>query len=379
MELASYFEPIDFNPQHPASIAGSLLRLEDAPDWSDVQVALLFVDERRFEEQDTEASTGFDTHLLKELDHHFVHGDGATMVTLGRFKNGERLRDTESGLAEVLAFLIQHKVVPVVLATDKRITYAAYKAYARLERVTNITALDPYLNIDESTGGYIGRIIKEQPNFLFNYANLGFQTYLVQPDELQLAEDLYFEAYRLGAVRGDIYAAEPVIRGAEVVSCSMSALKAADFQSAKDPQPNGVFAEEMCQLMRYTGLTELNELVLIGDLDFDRCDHSDVDTRLLAEMIWCFIDGYQYRKSELPGGKKEGFLKYRVPLRDDEFQLVFYKSLNTDRWWMEVPVPPHFANKYRKHHLVPCDYNDYMIATSDDLPERWWKAYKKML
>ncbi len=379
MELASYFEPIDFSAEQKASIAGSMLRLEDDPDWSDVQIAILSVDERRFDQEFNKGTESFDTSLLQELDHHYVHGDGAQVVSLGRFKNGASLRDTESGLAEVLAFLIQRKVVPIILASDKRITYAAYKAYARLERVTNITALDPYLNIDEAQEGYIGRIIKEQPNFLFNYANLGYQTYLVQPEELQLAEDLYFEAYRLGTIRGDIYAAEPIIRGAEVLSCSMSSLKHSDFQSAKEPQPNGIFAEEVCQLMRYAGLTTLNEVMVVGDVDFERCADAPVDVRLLAEMIWCYIDGYQYRKSELPGGKKEGFLKYRVPLRDDEFQLVFYKSLNTDRWWMEVPVPPHFANKYRKHHLVPCDYNDYMIATSDDLPERWWKAYKKML
>jgi formiminoglutamase len=68
-----------------------------------------------------------------------------------------------------------------------------------------------------------------------------------------------------------------------------------------------------------------------------------------------------------------------VALKEDEFHLIFYKSVKTDRWWMEVPVPPEFANKYRKHHLIPCNYDDYKVATEDDLPDRWWKAYKKML
>ena len=103
------------------------------------------------------------------------------------------------------------------------------------------------------------------------------------------------------------------------------------------------------------------------------------DALLVAEMIWCLIDGYYSRRSEIPGSNKDGYLKYRVHLRNDEFQLVFYKSVQTDRWWMEVPVPPQYANKYRKHHLVACGYDDYLTATRDDLPERWWKAYKKML
>ena len=46
---------------------------------------------------------------------------------------------------------------------------------------------------------------------------------------------------------------------------------------------------------------------------------------------------------------------------------------------MEVPVPPQYVNRYKKHHIIPCDYSDYEVAAADDLPERWWKTYKKML
>ena len=166
-------------------------------------------------------------------------------------------------------------------------------------------------------------------------------------------------------------------KSAEITSFSMDVIKASDFGASVEPQPNGIYAEEACQMLRYVGLAEKTKAVLITDISGENAIRRD--DLLIAQMIWCFIDGFYSRKTEIPGGKSEGFLKYRVPLRNDEFQLIFYKSIATDRWWMEVPVPPQYANKYRKHHLVACSYEDYLIATRDDLPERWWKAYKKML
>ena len=129
-------------------------------------------------------------------------------------------------------------------------------------------------------------------------------------------------------------------------------------------------------MMRYAGLGEKLKIVVISDSIQSLSQQDDL---LIAEMIWCLVDGVYCRRSEIPSGKNESFLKYRVSIKNDEFQLVFYKSLSTDRWWMEVPVPPEYSNRYRKHHLIPCSYEDYKSATQDDLPDRWWKAYKKLL
>ena len=379
MELQSYFEPISFDSSAQGSLASLCAPYHDDLDLKSFQVAIIFVNETKWSGNEE----GFEraaNEIVHAMDRLYLHESGISITILGMFKSGNTIGDTESGMSEVIAHLLRHKVCPVVLSNDRALTYSLYKAFAIDEQISNITSIDAFLNVEDSNGpGYVGRIIKEQPNYLFNYSNLGYQTYLVSPGELQLSEDLFFESNRLGLVRGSIASAEPVLRGADIVACSMNALKAADFSSSSLPQPNGIFAEEACQLMRYAGITDVNKVLLISDIDWRRCSENGVDTLLLAEMIWCYIDGFHFRKPEMPGLQKEGFLKYRVPLRDDEFQLIFYKSLNTDRWWMEVPVPPQYANKYRKHHMVPCDYSDYTAATSDDLPERWWKAYKKML
>lgn len=68
------------------------------------------------------------------------------------------------------------------------------------------------------------KIIVEEPNNLFNYANLGYQTYYNSQEEIDLIEKLYFEAYRLGTVSNNIIVAEPV-RDADLVSIDINSVQ----------------------------------------------------------------------------------------------------------------------------------------------------------
>jgi hypothetical protein len=43
---------------------------------------------------------------------------------------------------------------------------------------------------------YLTKIIDE-PNNLFNYCNIGYQTYYNSQEEIDLIEKLFFDAYRL--------------------------------------------------------------------------------------------------------------------------------------------------------------------------------------
>ena len=50
----------------------------------------------------------------------------------------------------------------------------------------------------------MSRIIMDQPNFLLNYTNLGYQSYLIAQEELDLIDKLHFDALRLGNILNDI-------------------------------------------------------------------------------------------------------------------------------------------------------------------------------
>ena len=70
-------------------------------------------------------------------------------------------------------------------------------------------------------------------------------------------------------------------------------------------------------------------------------------------------------------------MKYHVPIKKDDQEIVFYKSNKSERWWMEVPFHMN-KMRYQRHHLVPCSYKDYETALKEELPERWWQAFQKI-
>jgi hypothetical protein len=45
---------------------------------------------------------------------------------------------------------------------------------------------------------------------------------------------------------------------------------------------------------------------------------------------------------------------------------------------MEVPYPPSNGKKYERHHIVPCDWEDYDNAMKNEIPDLWWKTYYKL-
>ena len=34
-------------------------------------------------------------------------------------------------------------------------------------------------------------------------------------------------------------------------------------------------------------------------------------------------------------------------------------------------------NKLKRNTLLPCSYDEYLLACNQELPERWWKAQRK--
>ena len=97
--------------------------------------------------------------------------------------------------------------------------------------------------------------------------------------------------------------------------------------------------------------------------------------QLMAQIIWYFIEGFNFRVDESPQEQNKGFVKFMVPTEDEE--LIFYKSDLTDRWWVEVPSILTSHTKTNSPALLPCTEGDYLDACNQNIPERWFKAYKK--
>jgi formiminoglutamase len=95
---------------------------------------------------------------------------------------------------------------------------------------------------------------------------------------------------------------------------------------------------------------------------------------LVAQILWYFLEGVSCRAKDYPFCTKEKYLKYNVPIDNDV--MTFYKSDKSGRWWLEIHALN--DNKYKRHALIPCTHKDYLDATNQIMPERWFKALKKL-
>ena len=346
---------------------------EQFPDLNKIKIAVIGVLENRGEKN---AISDVDLiPLRKELYGLFPGNWDASIADLGDILAGNSAADTYFALKKVVASLIKKKITPVVIGGSQDLTYALYRAYDDLEQMVNLVSIDNKFDFgkDEeevSASSYLTKIIVDEPNNLFNYCNIGYQTYFNSQEEIDLIEKLFFDAYRLGEISNNISLSEPVFRDADMVSIDLNSVKSADSGNFISFQPNGFNGKEICSLARYAGISDK-----VSSFGVFNHANSVQESVLVAQIIWYFIEGFHYRSNEYPYGSRENYIKYIVPLEEEE--LVFYKSDKTDRWWIEIPFISSGNNKLKRNTLLPCSYDEYLTACNQELPERWWKAQRK--
>ena len=304
-----------------------------------------------------------------------------TVIDLGVIEPGETVSDTYTAVKDVVHELVKNNVFPIIIGGSQDLTYAMFEAYQKLEQTVNILDVDAQIDMgdpdaDLSADAWLNKILMLKPNYLFNYSTLGFQSYLVEQRELDLIEKLYFDAFRLGEFYSNDKMVEPLVRNADILSFDMDAIRGSDYHANSKHLPHGFYGEDACRIMRYSGLSD--KLTSLGIFNFQESNNIDFDANLLAQMIWYFIEGYNNRKRDYPVGNKSSYTKYMVSIDNFKDEIIFYKSDKSGRWWMEVPYPKIKGAKFQRHLLVPCNYEDYKNALTNEMPNLWWRTFEKL-
>ncbi len=345
----------------------------DFPDLDNVKVAIVGVLENRGL---AEGEESVDLNFVRtELYKLFPGNWAATIADLGDIMAGNSVADTSFAVKRVVEALLKKRIIPIVIGGSQDLTYAMYRAYDNLEQMVNLTAIDSKFDFGReedalTAGSYMSKIIIDEPTNLFNFSNIGYQTYFNSQEEIDLIEKMFFDAYRLGEITGNIGLAEPVLRDTDFVSLDLTSIKSSDSGNNAIFTPNGFTGKEICALARYAGISD--KVSLFGIFNQNG---SSAEAVLIAQIVWYFIEGYHYRSNEYPFGSRDHYSKYIVPLEEEE--LIFYKSDKSDRWWIEIPFVSTVNNKLKKNSLLPCSYEEYLLACNQELPERWWKAQRK--
>lgn len=384
MDISIFLQQLDselFPSSKKESLGNSIDKFQNdtMPSIEDADVVLVGVQEDRASDDNLGASWG--VNVIREEIYKLYGFDELNIADIGNIAQGNDVNDTYKALEEVVFEVLKRNKVLFIIGGSRDLAFSAYKAYGRLEQTVNFCSIDPRLNMDEysssvTPNNFINHIVLHQPNYLFNYSALGYQTYLVPQSHLSLMNDLHFDAHRLGSIQGDIKSAEPILRYSDFVSVNINSVRFSEIGLERsDASPNGFYGEEICQLMRYAGISD--KLSCLGVFDYNPIlNESKIGAKLVAQMFWCFIDGVASRKGDFPAGDKSDYLKYTVSMDDQVIE--FLKSDKSDRWWMKVPYPPHEKIKFERHHLIPCSHQDYVNCAKGIMPDLWFNTYKKL-
>ncbi len=298
------------------------------------------------------------------------------IVDLGNIKIGKTINDTYSALRDVVFFLIQNNIIPIVIGGSKNLTYPIFLAYKKSLQTINLVSIDSKLGLlqeDEADNykTYLSRIINKKSDFLFNYTNLGYQSYLVSPDEIRLMNKMFFDALRLGEVHANIVEAEPILRDADILSFNINSIKQSEAPGYYDPSPNGFYSEEVCQLAKFAGMSCKLSTFSIFDIN-PKFDLNNQTSHLAAQIIWYFIQGVSQCQNDSPNNNLKNHTKFIVNNYKINQNITFYKSNITSRWWVELPS----LNK-KGNHIISCSYNDYKKVCNNEIPDRLWKIIQK--
>lgn len=351
------------------------------PEWQNANIAILGVCESRGAINNEGCGKAPD-EIRKYFYKLFKGNYTAKIVDLGNIQEGHEINDTYFAVSSAVKELVKQNVVVVILGGGQDITYANYKAYENLEQVVNLVTVDNMFDLGSeneecSSRSHLSKIILHQPSFLFNYSNIGYQTYFANQQEIDLMTKLYFDSHRLGNIQKNFEDAEPIIRNADMLSMDISSIRMSDAPGNNNATPNGFYGEEACQLARYAGFSDKLSSFGLYELN-PAMDRNGQTAHLSAQIVWYFIEGYYNRKQDAPTSASDEYVKYRVSLTNHNHEIVFLKSKKSDRWWMNVPYPPDKKLKFERHHLVPCTYSDYTTACSNEMPDRWWQTFQKL-
>ena len=379
-DISFYFSPIkDLQEDYEEDQIGGFIQAyhNTFPEIKSGSIAIIYVPENRgsnLEEADN-TSSNFREALYRL---HTGKNWKKDFYDLGDIKPGNELKDTYFALSKVASELIKSNILPIIIGGSQDLVMGIYDGYASLEQLVNICSIDYSLDLGDAekevdSQSYLTSLMLKRPCYLFNHANIGLQIPYARAKDLKLFEKLYFDICRLGEFNADFRKAEPHLRNADIINIDFKSIKASEVFSHSS-NPNGFYAEQICQIARYAGISDKVSCAGI----FNYVDTNLMSDKLLADIIWYFSDGFYSRWGDFPMGSKANYKRFTVVLEEGNYTIVFFKSNKSERWWMEVPYPPKEGKKYERHHLVPCNKEDYDKAMKNEMPDLWWKTYQKL-
>lgn len=353
----------EYNDRQMASVMS--IYEDELPNLENVDIVILGINEFRGDGFVAKENSA-DAVRRQFYQLHCWHQD-ISIADIGNVKCGATITDSYSVVTMIIKELLQLKKTVIILGGSHDNTLAQYFAYKDVQQIIDATVIDATIDLRSESAlrseNFLMEMLTSEPNMVRQYNHIGFQSYFVHPHMLETIDKLRFDCFRVGTVKEKLEEMEPVMRSSDMVSFDIAAIKNSEAP-ANCCSPNGLTGEEACSLIRYAGMSP--QLSTLGIFGYDAAkDTKELTAIQIAQMLWYFIDGRSRSKQEAGLEEKNHFNEYHTAFA--EIDTVFVQSKKTGRWWMQLP------NK----KMIPCSYNDYVVASNNDIPERWLRTQER--
>jgi arginase family enzyme len=340
---------------------------EDAfPDLDDAQLVIVGCGEQRGSgliHGQSEAPDIIRRHFYSLF---YWHTD-VKVADVGNIRPGSVYTDSYAALKTVVQELMNDGKTVIILGGSHDLTLAQYQAYANGHKLIEASCVDAMIDLNMESPfqheNFLLDMLTGEPNHLRHYNHIAFQSYYVHPRMLETIDKLRFDCYRVGSVKENIEEMEPVIRNSHMLSFDISAIANA-YAPANTASPNGLDGEEACVLLRYAGMS--HSISSIGIYGYNiKQDKEELTAKQISHMLWYLLDGRSRSTREASLDEKELFTEYHTAFA--EVETIFLQSKKTGRWWMQLP----------DKKFIACSYKDYLLASSNEIPERWLRAQER--
>jgi formiminoglutamase len=338
---------------------------EEFPDLDEADIVFVGCTEQRGAALLHQSAAPF--AIRSELYNLYYWHTDVRIADVGNVKIGKAASDTYAALKMVLHELMEAGKTVVVLGGSNDLTLAQYYAFADDKKAIDAVGVDAQIDINLESpfraDNFLMELLTAEPNYMRHYNHIAFQSYFVHPRMLETMDKLRFDCFRVGTVKEHIEEMEPVIRNCSLLSFDISAIAHA-FAPANHITPNGLSGEDACTLLQYAGMSPNMRSIGIYNYRPER-DVEHLTAKQISQMLWYFMDGFSRNKREAKIEERDSFNEFHTALA--EVDTIFLQSKKTGRWWMQLP----------DKQFVACSYKDYIVASNNELPERWLRAQER--
>lgn len=303
--------------------------LKEFPNLYKTKVALLSIDEEK------------GNSIRKSLNLFKNSFPTLEFADLGNVKN-----NSAEFVLQLVSELIDGDIIPIILGGDDELLFKLSR-YMDNGKISNQATI-----ISNNVNPEYLKLATDQLSYI------GYQRHLVNSEIIEKNTSTMANSLSLGELRTRQSIVEPVIRDSSIIQVNLNVIRRSEILKCFQSLPTGLNTEEGCQLMRYAG-EALNLKAICFDMSNIDVDYNSQESMIMAEMIWYFLEGVQFKKDDHPSINSD-FQEFVIDLEHHNESISFVKNNTTNRWWLKI----------KEEGFYSCSLEEYEYTVSNDLPER---------